>query len=117
MPPIPHLPDSLTRRDRALFPTHHGRAFPKPVPAPSLAAAAAGAWESATIARLVARLYDYFDLEERLFAIEEKASYLSDPSSTLLDLLSHRKGRHLERIVVVLITIEILILIYAELVR
>lgn len=75
------------------------------------------AWESATIARLVSRLYDYFDLEERLSAIKEKVSYLSDLNSTLLNLLSNRKSRGLEWIVIILIAVETLIFVYAEMAR
>jgi uncharacterized Rmd1/YagE family protein len=72
------------------------------------------AWENASVARLVARLYDHFDLEERLSAIKEKVGYLTDLNSTLLDLLSNRKNRNLEWIIIGLIALEILFFVYVE---
>lgn len=72
------------------------------------------AWESAPIARLVTRLYDHFDLEERLSAIKEKVGYLTDLNSTFLNLLGNRKSRNLEWIVIVLIAIEIVLFFLAE---
>lgn len=72
------------------------------------------AWESASIARLVSRLYDHFDLEERLSAIKEKLGYLTDLNSTLLELLGNRKSRNLEWIIIVLIAIEIGLFLLAD---
>jgi uncharacterized Rmd1/YagE family protein len=66
---------------------------------------------------LVARLYRYFDLDERLGAIKEKVNYLTDLNSTLLNLLSNRKSRNLEWIVIALIALEIVIFVYMELMR
>lgn len=75
------------------------------------------AWENAGLARLVAQLYDYFDLDERLSAIKEKVNYLTDLNSTLLNLLSNRKSRHLEWIIIALIALEIVFFVYMELFR
>jgi required for meiotic nuclear division protein 1 len=75
------------------------------------------AWESDALDRLDARLYDYFDLEERLDAIKEKVGYLTDLNSTLLTLLSSRKSRYLEWIVIILIAVEIILFAYMELLR
>ena len=75
------------------------------------------AWESAALTRLVVQLYDYFDLDERLGAIKEKVNYLTDLNSTLLNLLSNRKSRNLEWIVIALIALEIVIFVYMELIR
>lgn len=75
------------------------------------------AWESAALARLVAQLYDYFDLDERLDAIKEKVNYLTDLNSTLLNLLSNRKSRNLEWIIIALIALEIVIFVYMEVMR
>lgn len=75
------------------------------------------AWESDALARLVAQLYDYFDLDERLDAIKEKVNYLTDLNSTLLNLLSNRKSRNLEWIIIALIALEIVIFVYMEVMR
>jgi uncharacterized Rmd1/YagE family protein len=73
------------------------------------------AWESAAIAKLVSLLHQHFDLEERLAAIKEKVDYLTDLNSTLLDLLSNRKSRRLEWIIIILIALEIVIFFVTEL--
>jgi uncharacterized Rmd1/YagE family protein len=75
------------------------------------------AWENAGLARLATQLYDYFDLDERLAAIKEKVNYLTDLNSALLNLLTNRKNRSLEWIVIILIALEILFFVYAEILR
>ena len=75
------------------------------------------AWESAELEQLFGQLYDYFDIEERLGAIKEKVSYLTDLNSVLLTLLSNRKSRNLEWIVIALIALEIVFFVWLELAR
>ncbi|MDM7914143.1 MAG: RMD1 family protein [Candidatus Eisenbacteria bacterium] len=75
------------------------------------------AWESASIARLVAQLWDYFDLDERLDAINQKVGFLSDLNATLLGLQNNRKSRRLEWIIIVLIFLEIVFFVWLELGR
>ncbi len=75
------------------------------------------AWESAPLSRLSNRLYDTFDLEERVSAINQKVGYLADLNATLLDLLSNRKSRRLEWIVIVLIFVETMFFVVFELLR
>ena len=72
-------------------------------------------WESESIAYLDAKLYNLFDLEERLSAINKKVEFLQDLNTTLLNLLSNRKSHRLEWIIIILIFIEILIFVYTEL--
>jgi uncharacterized Rmd1/YagE family protein len=74
-------------------------------------------WESESIAHLDAKLYNLFDLEERLSAINKKVEFLQDLNTTLLNLLSNRKSHRLEWIIIILIFIEILIFVYTELLR
>lgn len=75
------------------------------------------AWESAAISRLDAQLYDHFDLDERLIAIKEQLSYLTDLNSVLLNLLGNRKSRNLEWIVIALIAVEIVLFVLLEVMR
>jgi len=72
-------------------------------------------WESETLAHLDSALFDQFDLEERLSAINQKLSYLNDAGATLLDLLNNRKNQRLEWIVIILILIETLAFFWKEL--
>lgn len=74
-------------------------------------------WESESIAHLDAKLYNLFDLEERLSAINKKVDFLQDLNTILLDLLSNRKSHRLEWIIIILIFIEILFFMYTELLR
>ncbi len=75
------------------------------------------AWESEAVAHLDAQLWDYFDLDERLSAINQKVSYLADLNDTLTDLLNHRKSQRLEWIIIGLIFLEILFFVATELLR
>ncbi len=75
------------------------------------------AWESEAVAHIDAQLWDYFDLDERLSAINQKVSYLADLNGTLTDLLNHRKSQRLEWIIIVLIVMEILLFVVTELAR
>jgi uncharacterized Rmd1/YagE family protein len=75
------------------------------------------AWESASIARLITQLWEYFDLEERLSAVNQKVGFLTDLNSTLLGLQSNRKSRRLEWTVIALIFVEIVLFILLEMRR
>lgn len=65
------------------------------------------AWESEAIAYLDTQLYDHFDLEERLAAVNKKVEFLADVSSTLIEVLNNRKSRRLEWMIILLILFEI----------
>lgn len=69
-------------------------------------------WESETLAYLDNLLYDQFDLEERLSAINQKLTFLTDMNSTLTTLLSNRKSHRLEWIVIILIFLEIVLFLF-----
>lgn len=71
-------------------------------------------WESEALDRLDTQLYDFFDLEERLSAINQKVAYFSEVNSTLLGVLNHRKSVRLEWIIIILILIEVIIVIFNE---
>jgi uncharacterized Rmd1/YagE family protein len=72
-------------------------------------------WESEVLAHLDGLLYDQFDLEERLSAINQKLNYLTDLHSLLMDILSNRKSQRLEWIIILLIFIEIVFFVLIEL--
>lgn len=72
-------------------------------------------WESESLAHLDSALFDQFDLEERLSAINQKLAYLSDASARLVEVLNSRKNHHLEWIVILLIAVEIVIFFWKEL--
>lgn len=71
-------------------------------------------WESESLAHLDSELFDQFDLEERINAINQKLLYLKDAGSTLMEVLAHRKNVRLEWIVIILIAIEVVIFVWAE---
>lgn len=71
-------------------------------------------WESESLAHLDSALFDQFDLEERINAINQKLAYLKDAGSTLMDVLTNRKSVRLEWIVIVLIAIEIVFFVWKE---
>lgn len=75
------------------------------------------AWESEAVAHLDGLLWDYFDLDERLSAINQKVSYLADLNDTLTDLLNHRKSQRLEWIIIALIALEFVFFLATELLR
>jgi uncharacterized Rmd1/YagE family protein len=70
-------------------------------------------WESEMLERLDNQLYDFFDLEERLSAINQKVAYFTDMSSTLTGLLSQRRSWQLELAVIALILLEVLIFLWS----
>lgn len=72
-------------------------------------------WESEALSFLDRQLYDLFDLGERLSALNQKASYLTEVNSIITDLLNQRKNQRLEWIVIILIFIEIVFFIGYEL--
>lgn len=72
-------------------------------------------WESEALAHLDAALYDTFDLEERLSAIQQKIDYLADAGARVLDLLATRKDQRLEWIIIILILVEVLHMAWTEL--
>lgn len=71
-------------------------------------------WESESLAHLDSALYDQFDLEERIEAINRKLDYLNDVGDTLMDLLNNRKNHNLEWIVIILILIETVAFMWTE---
>ncbi len=72
-------------------------------------------WESESLARLHASLYEHFDLEERSSAINQKVAFLSDLNDTLMDVLNNNKSHRLEWIIIILIAVEIVFLMVVEL--
>ncbi|CAN5287747.1 hypothetical protein BH09SUM1_BH09SUM1_30640 [soil metagenome] len=72
-------------------------------------------WESEGLAHLDSLLYDHFDLEERLAAINKKVDFLSDLNVMLMDILSVRKGHRLEWIIIILIVLELLFYLFEAL--
>lgn len=71
-------------------------------------------WESEDLARLHGLLYDHFDLEDRISAVTQKISFLSDLNGILMDVLNNRKSHRLEWIIIVLIAVEIVVFLYLE---
>ena len=70
-------------------------------------------WESEMLERLDSQLYDFFDLEERLSAINQKVAYFTDMSSIFMNLLSDRRSVQLELAILFLILIEILVFVWS----
>lgn len=64
-------------------------------------------WESEALDRLDAALWEAFDLEERLAAVQQKLAYLAEAAARLGELLATRKSHRLEWIVIALIAVEI----------
>lgn len=71
-------------------------------------------WESEALAHLDSALFDQFDLEERLVAVNQKVAYLQDAGATVLDVLAHRKDQRLEWIIIVLILVEVVLFVWKE---
>ena len=71
-------------------------------------------WESESLAHLDSELFDQFDLEERISAINQKLGYLKDAGSTLMEVLTNRKSVRLEWIVIILIFVEIVFFVWKE---
>lgn len=71
-------------------------------------------WESEALAHLDGALFDQFDLEERLAAVNQKVAYLQDAGATVLDVLAHRKDQRLEWIIIVLILVEVVLFVWKE---
>ncbi len=71
-------------------------------------------WESESLAHLDSALFDQFDLEERISAINQKLSYLTDAGATVMEVLTNRKNVRLEWIIIILIFIEIIFFIWKE---
>jgi uncharacterized Rmd1/YagE family protein len=59
-------------------------------------------------------LFDQFDLEERLSAIQQKLSYLTDAGARVMDALAHRKNVRLEWIIIILIAVEVAFFFWKE---
>jgi len=64
-------------------------------------------WESESLNRLYARLYDYFDIATRRGALERKVDFIEKSVSVVMDVLNARKSHQLEWIVIVLIAVEV----------
>lgn len=71
-------------------------------------------WESESLAHLDSQLYDQFDLEERLEAIQQKLAYLADTGARVMDVLTTRKNHRLEWIIIILIAIEIVFFLWEK---
>ena len=71
-------------------------------------------WESESLAHLDSALFDQFDLEERINAINQKLLYLKDAGSTLMEVLTNRKSVRLEWIVIILIAVEVVLFVWME---
>lgn len=71
-------------------------------------------WESESLAHLDGALFDQFDLGERLSAIQQKLSYLTDAGARVMDALAHRKTVRLEWIVIILIAFETIVFLWKE---
>jgi uncharacterized Rmd1/YagE family protein len=71
-------------------------------------------WESEALAHLDGALFDQFDLEERLAAVNQKVAYLQDAGATVLDVLARRKDQRLEWIIIILILVEVVLFIWKE---
>jgi len=71
-------------------------------------------WESESLAHLDSALFDQFDLEERISAINQKLAYLKDAGSTLLEVLTNSKSVRLEWIVILLIALEVVLFVWKE---
>jgi required for meiotic nuclear division protein 1 len=70
-------------------------------------------WESEMLERLDSQLYDFFDLEERLSAINQKVAYFTDMSSIFMNCLSDRRTVQLELAILLLILIEVVLFIWS----
>lgn len=70
------------------------------------------AWDSPAIERLSNLLYDHFDLEERLSAINQKVAFLNDLNTTFLTVLNHRKSLRLEIVVVALFVVDVAVVLW-----
>ena len=70
-------------------------------------------WESEMLERLDSQLYDFFDLEERLSAINQKVAYFTDMSSMFMTFLSNRRSVQLDLAIILLIFFEILIFLWS----
>ena len=71
-------------------------------------------WESEALAHLDGALFDQFDLEERLSAVNQKVAYLQDAGATVLDVMARRKDQRLEWIIIVLILVEVVLFVWKE---
>jgi uncharacterized Rmd1/YagE family protein len=71
-------------------------------------------WESEGLAHLDSALFNQFDLEERLSAVNQKVAYLQDAGATVLDVLARRKDQRLEWIIIVLILVEVVLFVWKE---
>jgi len=71
-------------------------------------------WESEALAHLDGALFDQFDLEERLSAVNQKVAYLQDAGAAVLDVLAHRKDQRLEWIIIILILVEVVLFVWKE---
>lgn len=71
-------------------------------------------WESEALAHLDGALFDQFDLEERLAAVNQKVAYLQDAGAAVLEVLAHRKDQRLEWVIIVLILVEVVLFVWKE---
>jgi uncharacterized Rmd1/YagE family protein len=72
-------------------------------------------WDNPELERLYIRLIDEYELRERHRAIERKLELISRTAETALELLHNRRSLRVEWYIVILILIEIVMLLYFEL--
>ncbi|RMH37471.1 MAG: RMD1 family protein [Deltaproteobacteria bacterium] len=74
-------------------------------------------WEHPELERLYARLEDEYELRERHSALERKLDLIAATASTVLELLQARRSLRVEWYIVILIVIEIVLILYFDVLR
>jgi uncharacterized Rmd1/YagE family protein len=74
-------------------------------------------WDNPELERLYIRLIDEYELRERHLAIERKLELISRTAETALELLHNKRSLRVEWYIVILILIEIVLILYFELLR
>src|SRR3984893_3228574 len=69
-------------------------------------------WDRPDLDRLYARLEDEYQLNERVDALKRKLAVISETANALTDIIDTERSLRLERIIVVLILLEIVIAAY-----
>jgi uncharacterized Rmd1/YagE family protein len=64
-------------------------------------------WEKEDLYRLYLALWELFDIDERIEAIEKKLALSTEVSELLLDIANARRSEFLEWIIIALIAVEI----------
>ncbi len=74
-------------------------------------------WDRPELSRLYLRLEDEYELRERLVALEQKLALISKTLETALGILQRNSSHRVEWYIVILIIVEIVLSIYALLIR